>query len=97
MINLFILFALKSLIKTEKDVFSKSNQKLAKNRAGQATIETRGQGGYVVAPPHPSYKVLHNDLNNIPTITKEQHEEMLSSAVSLDELVGRAVPRPPKN
>jgi hypothetical protein len=62
------------------------NQKLAKNKQGEAVIETRGHGGYVIAPPHPSYRVLHNDLNNIPVITKEQHEEMLMSAVSLDEL-----------
>ena len=62
------------------------NQKLAKNKDGQAVIETRGQGGYVIAPPHPSYKVIHGDLNNIPTITKEQHEDLIQSAVNLDEM-----------
>jgi hypothetical protein len=62
------------------------NQKLAKNKQGEAVIETRGQGGYVIAPPHPSYRVLYNDLNNIPVITGEQHEEMFQAAVSLDEM-----------
>jgi len=62
------------------------NQKLAKNDKGEAVIETRGQGGYVIAPPHPSYRVLRNDLNNIPVITKEQHDEMLQAAVFLDEM-----------
>lgn len=62
------------------------NQKLARNKSGEVVIETRGQGGYVIAPPHPSYKVLYNDLNNIPVITKEQHQELIQSAVSLDEL-----------
>jgi hypothetical protein len=62
------------------------NQKLARNTAGEAVIETRGQGGYVIAPPHPSYTVLYNDLNNIPTITKEQHEEMFAAAVALNEM-----------
>jgi hypothetical protein len=62
------------------------NQKLTKNKEGKAVIETRGQGGYVIAPPHPSYQVVYNDLNHIPTITKEQHEEMLQAAIALDEL-----------
>lgn len=62
------------------------NQKLARNKDGEAVIETRGQGGYVIAPPHPSYRVLYNDLNNIPVITEEQHQEMIQAAVSLDEL-----------
>jgi hypothetical protein len=62
------------------------NQKLTKNKGGEAVIETRGHGGYVIAPPHPSYKVLHGDLNDIPVITKEQHEEMHHAAVALDEM-----------
>lgn len=62
------------------------NQKLARNNSGEVTIETRGQGGYVIAPPHPSYRVLFNDINNIPVITEEQHEEMIQAAVSLDEM-----------
>jgi len=61
------------------------NQKLARNKSGEVVIETRGQGGYVIAPPHPLYRVLFNDINDIPVITKEQHEEMLLAAVSLDE------------
>lgn len=62
------------------------NQKLTRNPNGDAVIETRGQGGYVIAPPHPSYRVVYNSLDNIPTITKEQHEEMFRVAVSLDEM-----------
>jgi len=62
------------------------NQKLAKTKTGEAVIETRGQGGYVIAPPHPSYRVIHNDLNTIPVITKEQHEAMLQAAIALSEL-----------
>lgn len=62
------------------------NQKLARNRQGEVVIETRGQGGYVIAPPHPSYQVLHNSLDDIPTITAEQHKEMIDAAVSLNEM-----------
>lgn len=62
------------------------NQKLARNKDGEVVIETRGQGGYVIAPPHPSYKVLHNDLNNIPVISAEMRDLMIQAAVSLDEM-----------
>lgn len=62
------------------------NQKLARNKDGDAVIETRGQGGYVIAPPHPGYKVLHNDLNNIPVISAEMRELMIQAAVSLNEM-----------
>jgi len=62
------------------------NQKLARNKAGEVVIETRGQGGYVIAPPHPNYKVLHNNLNHIPVITIEHHREMIEAAVALDEM-----------
>jgi len=62
------------------------NQKLAQNKDGEVIIETRGQGGYVIAPPHPNYRVMFNDLNNIPVLTKEQHEEMIQAAVYLNEM-----------
>ena len=62
------------------------NQKLARNKAGEAVIETRGQGGYVIAPPHPAYKVIRGDLNNIPVISNEYHEELIQAAVMLDEM-----------
>jgi hypothetical protein len=52
-------------------------------------IETRGQGGYVVAPPSAGYKKITD--NRIPTITAEQRDILLELARSYNEVV-----EPPK-
>jgi replicative DNA helicase len=58
-------------------------------------IETRGEGGYVVAPGsppecHPSgklYELLNGDLTAIPEITTDERDLLLSCARSLTETV----------
>lgn len=52
-------------------------------------IETRGQGGYVVAPPSIGYKKVTGD--KIPTITGEQRDILLELARSYNQ-----VTEPPK-
>jgi hypothetical protein len=52
-------------------------------------IETRGQGGYVVAPPSKGYKKHTGDA--IPTITPEQRDILLELARSYNEVI-----EPPK-
>jgi hypothetical protein len=52
-------------------------------------IETRGQGGYVVAPPSVGYKKITGD--KIPTITAEQRDMLLELARLYNEVV-----EPPK-
>jgi hypothetical protein len=52
-------------------------------------IETRGQGGYVMAPPSEGYKVIAGE--KIPTITVEQRELILEIARSYNEIIA-----PPK-
>jgi hypothetical protein len=52
-------------------------------------IETRGQGGYVVAPPSVGYKKITGE--KIPTITTEQRDILLELARSYNEVV-----EPPK-
>lgn len=59
------------------------NTKLAK-RGGAVVIETRAEGGYVVAPPslHPSgavYTLLAGDLAQVPTVAQERAEQMLKA------------------
>jgi hypothetical protein len=56
-------------------------------------IETRGEGGYVVAPGSPDachednrpYTLVRGDLTEIPTISTEQYTALLRIAAMLDE------------
>jgi len=71
------------------------NQKLAGDVDGKTWIETRGIGGQVLSPlclpeTHPSgkaYKLLAGDLTNIPIITAQERDILLSSARSFNEHV----------
>ncbi len=77
------------------------NQKLAQRPASseelqqnpndkiRVLIETRGQGGYVVAPPSEGYKIIQGTA--IPTITPEQRDIIIELARSYNEVV-----EPPK-
>lgn len=73
------------------------NQKLAQRPASddelkanpgdkiRVLIETRGQGGYVVAPPSTGYKIFSG--GEIPTITADQREILLELARSYNDVV----------
>jgi len=50
-------------------------------------VETRGEGGYVIAPPTPGYTYVQGDPINIPTITLEEREILLSIGRSFNEPV----------
>ena len=74
------------------------NQKLAQRKTDsgiKTLIETRGQGGYVVAPGspaacHPSgelYRFVQGDAQTIPTITAGKRELLLRTAKALTEYV----------
>lgn len=77
------------------------NQKLAQRPASaeelsqnpndkiRVLIETRGQGGYVVAPPSEGYKITQGQV--IPTITPDQRDILIELARSYNEVV-----EPPK-
>jgi hypothetical protein len=64
------------------------NQKLAM-QDGQTIAETRGEGGYVLAPPtmHPEtqqpYTLIHGDLTTIPHLTAAQARALLDAARAL--------------
>ena len=59
----------------------------------QALIETKGEGGYVVAAPtngavHPSggrYELLSGGVDSIATITEEERDSLLALARMLDQ------------
>lgn len=50
-----------------------------------AIIETRGEGGYFVSAPTPGYKVIRNNILDIPKITVEEREILISTAKSFNE------------
>lgn len=59
---------------------------LARNNLKESLIETRGEGGYVVAPPTRGYSFYQNDLSSIPKITPKQRELILNICRSFNQL-----------
>ena len=64
----------------------KGNLKLATKKNREVLIETRGEGGYVIAPPTTNYKYIQGEPIKIPTITPEQRETLFSIAQRFNEL-----------
>lgn len=64
------------------------NKKLAKLAgAKEAIIETRGQGGLVLAPPTAGYTFLDNRIPHaIPTISPDEREDMLAICLEFNEV-----------
>jgi hypothetical protein len=67
------------------------NKKLARRSDGKVYIESRGEGGYAIAPPsvHPSgieYKFLSGGFDSIPVLSQDRFDVMLDAADSLDEI-----------
>ena len=63
------------------------NKKLAKNQeTGEAVIETRGEGGYVAIAPTPGYSFKRFHLNQIPEITPDERNHLISAAMSFNQV-----------
>lgn len=54
-----------------------TTEEVKKGEKTKVLIETRGQGGYVIAEPSPGYKFIQNNIYNIPTITSEQRIKII--------------------
>lgn len=52
----------------------------------ECIIETRGEGGYVIAPPSPGYEVTEKDNYSIQLISSEQRETLLNICRSYNEV-----------
>jgi replicative DNA helicase len=61
------------------------NSKLSTKLNREVLIETRGEGGYVVAPPTPKYTYIQGEPTKIATITPEERERLFSIAKSFNE------------
>jgi len=76
------------------------NTKLARDAAGKAFIETRGEGGYLIIAPsngtvHPSggeYRCTSGSLASICTISVQERKDLWELAKSLDQ-----APSPPES
>lgn len=77
------------------DISIPGNQKLAyAEGAKEACIETRGEGGYVVAPPTEGY--THTNQTPIPTITESERAGLFAIAASFNTRVRAAKNSTPK-
>jgi len=61
------------------------NQQLSRNSKREVLIETRGEGGYVIAAPTPGYEFVQGEPGKIPAITPEERLILLSIGRSFDE------------
>ena len=63
-----------------------SIEEAAKGDTVKVLLETRGPGGYVVAPPSKGYEFIQGTAGTIPTITAKDREHLLNMARSFDEM-----------
>jgi hypothetical protein len=79
------------------------NMKLAKDENGETLIETRGEGGYVLAPPSPAcchednrpyVQVAGPELPNIPHISPDQRQVLHETAKSFNQKAKKIVKDP---
>jgi hypothetical protein len=61
------------------------NRKLANNAEGDAVIETRGEGGFIVCAPSPGYEIVQGDFSKIPIISPEERLELFVSCRMLNK------------
>jgi replicative DNA helicase len=74
----------------KKEVESGADEEKAKKTANndkvRVLVETRGEGGYIIAPPSPGYKYILGEPTNIPTITPEDREILFYISKSFNQL-----------
>jgi replicative DNA helicase len=69
----------------------RGNQKLANTEIKEVLIETRGEGGYVVASPSYGYEFIQGDVDNIPFLTDNEHDLLFSICKSFNEQPVKAI------
>jgi len=69
------------------------NVKLARTAEEKTLIETRGEGGQVIAPPTSGYEITSGKLENIPVVSPAEWELLRNAAQSFDEMPTKAKPK----
>jgi len=74
------------------------NLKLAQRRGAdgrlETLIETRGEGGLFLCAPSPGYELAQGQLINLPTLTAQERDILLSAAWALNEHLPAPEPTP---
>jgi len=74
------------------------NLKLAQRRGAdgklETLIETRGEGGLFLCAPSPGYELLQGTFTDLPILTAEERDTLLSAAWALNEHVPSPEPIP---
>lgn len=65
---------------TEDELKNNKNEKI------KVLIETRGNGGYIVAAPSAGYEIIYGDMNKINTITKEERDILFTCAKTFNSV-----------
>lgn len=68
------------------------NLKIANNTKGETLIETRGEGGYILAPPSKGYSIIQDNL--IPVITPLERTILFDIACGFDETTAEQPSQP---
>jgi replicative DNA helicase len=73
----------------QKEIKKEEPEHIARGRAEndkvRVLIETRGEGGLVVAPPSPGYKYIQGEPSTIPTLSVEDRASLFRIARSFNE------------
>ncbi len=63
------------------------NSVFARDADKRVRIETRGEGGYAQVAPSPGYEIKHLSLTDIPTLTREERDRLVSLARTYNQYV----------
>ncbi len=62
-------------------------QRVGRNGRPETVIETRGEGGYVLAAPSPGYELIVKSFIDLPVITPEERDVLIEAARALNTYV----------
>lgn len=67
------------------------------NQRPTALIETKGEGGYTIVSPSVGYEIQSGSFSEIPTITKEERDFIISECQKYNEIIEKEYELPQTN